>query len=265
MFTKKWALADVQWVKEGSRHINVFKITHPHRQQQLMIVPTPRFATSEFYETWVYQPYVKDHQLRIGDDIYGPLNVAIARTLMGKTFKRYPDYAYFRLVDLPDCIENGLTRRVFVAKENFFSTPLGIKFVTTPQWRDRHTAWVARRIIGLVGERYLSHPHESQRSYVLLLPPAQVPAAITALQSLGFEVSDRTSAEVGKEEVLTVLERSGWVGSMFFLCYLGFYFILFLCNETLRVKRAYLAYMDDLRALQQKKKEQEEADRREFQ
>lgn len=260
---RKWNLSDVLIRKNGEQFVTILKLSHPTRQQRLTIVPTPRYATKTFYNAWVYQTYARDHQLRMSDDIYTPFHVPIARTLMGKRFDKYPALSYFRLVDMPDCIENNITRREFVARERLFKSSMWRK-TTTPAWRDKRVGWVAREVHRQVGERYLGHPHPKDQSHVWLLVPAQVPAAVNALVALGFTVDDKRVECIGPEADLDKLDRYASIANGCILSYCLLLLSIFVVNESYRLYKAYFAYLDEVREIIEKQKRRQEAERESY-
>jgi hypothetical protein len=262
MFARKFSLADVQSVKEGVREVTVFKLAHPHRQQQITIVPTPRIASHDYYKDWVYQPYVKDNRLFISDDLFSPLYVYPLRPLRSRG--KMGNLMYFRLVDFPDCVDVNMTRREYLQKELTFRSPPLRLFFTTPEFRDRHVGWVRHRVFRIVGEKYLTHPHETHRSNVFVISPAATVAALNALQELGFEVTNRVSVPVGEDKKIEELSKSAWIGNMVCISYLFWLQLTVLFYVLKGLKTSYDEHQVALAAAKKSVEGPREAERREF-
>lgn len=241
---KTWRLKDVLFAEGAKQVVRVLKVDHPFRRQRITIVPTPRYATEEFLNDWVYQPYVKEHVMYVSNDIYNPFYVFLCRVLLRKG--RFPEYAYFHPMGLPDCVDVNLSRRSFIKKEQPFKTPMSTILLTTNRFRDAHHPWVSRRVVNVVGEQYVVHPKEDKQSMVFLLPPAYVPDAVNALQGLGFSVADTVTAPVGETSTITQLNSWSNKCQLLVLGYLWFLIVLFVVGESRHVHELFQDYKREL-------------------
>ena len=241
-FAKRLITAkDVVRVEDGRQLVSILKIDHPHRQQRLMIVPTPRFASEDFYKEWCYQPYVKDHNLLVSNDIFNPAYMSVPRLVLANTTK-YGDVKYFTPVNMPDGIDSNVDRRDYVQRERPFGTPAPFILLTTNGFRDSWHPWVNRRIRKLVGERYVTHPHETEQSYVLLLPPAYAASAANSLQELGFKISDKVVVDAGDQTGVKALLFYGDVAQFAVLSYFWIIIVVMIMNESRRFMGAFRDY-----------------------
>ncbi|KAK7198665.1 hypothetical protein NESM_000830100 [Novymonas esmeraldas] len=242
--TKTWRLKDVLLTNGAEQVVRVLKVDHPFRRQRITIVPTPRYAKESYLADWVYQPYVKEHMMYISNDIYNPFYVFLCRALLRKG--RFPGYAYFHPMGLPDCVDVDLSRRAFIKKEQPFKTPMSTILLTTNHFRDRHHPWVSRRVVSIVGENYVVHPKEDKQSMVFVLPPAYVPEAVNALQSLGFTVADAATTSIGDTATLSQLQRWSNACQRLVLAYLWFLIALFIVGESRHVHQLFQDYKREL-------------------
>ncbi|CAJ1009310.1 hypothetical protein Q4I28_004624 [Leishmania naiffi] len=242
--TKTWRLKDVLFDQGAEQVVRVLKIDHPFRRQRITIVPTPRYAKETYLTDWVYQPYVKKHIMYVSNDIYNPFYVFLCRALFRKG--KFPEYAYFHPMGLPDCIEVNLSRRDFIKKEQPFKTPLSTILMTTNHFRDSHHPWVSRRVLKIVGEQYVVHPRNDKQSLVFVLPPSYVPDVVNTLQSLGFTVADTVTASIG--EATTITKLNGWSNKcqLLVLGYLWFLLVLFIVGESRHIHRLFQDYKREL-------------------
>ena len=73
----------------------------------------------------------------------------------------------------------------------------------------------------LVGTQHLYHPGaEFGNNYVVFVEPSQTLAALTALEEVGFYVSEAIEHDVGEEAKLQKLHFVGRVGNGLFLFYM---------------------------------------------
>eukprot|EP00760_Papus_ankaliazontas_P033158 PhM_4_TR6208/c0_g1_i1/m.89209 len=217
-----------QIVKDGQRHIKVMRFDHPHRHQRVIVVPTPRYASREFYDDWVYQPYIKDNELVIADDIFAPLHVAAGRLLLSRT----PGIVYFHPGNMPGPLDTNLTRREFYRRDGIMRSPFLRLIFFTVHFRDLNHPWVRKSVRQLVGEKYLVHPNET-KTFVLLVNPHWADTAKTALEELGFAVGEVNEVPAGNDEHVRLLETAGdWFN--FFLC--GYLWTLIIICTTAQGK-----------------------------
>ncbi|AIN99114.1 hypothetical protein LPMP_252520 [Leishmania panamensis] len=242
--TKTWRLKDVLFDQGAEQVVRVLKIDHPFRRQRITIVPTPRYAKETYLTDWVYQPYVKKHIMYVSNDIYNPFYVFLCRALFRKG--KFPEYAYFHPMGLPDCIEVNLSRRVFIKKEQPFKTPLSTIFMTTNHFRDSHHPWVSRRVLKIVGEQYVVHPRNDKQSLVFVLPPSYVPDVVNTLQGLGFAVADTVTASIGEATIITKLNSWSNKCQLLVLGYLWFLLVLFIVGESRHIHRLFQDYKREL-------------------
>lgn len=241
---KTWRLKDILYRSEGDEVARILKIHHPFRQQRVTIVPAPRYAKEEYYNDWVYQPYVNEHMMYVSNDIYNPFYVFFCRTMLRKG--RLPGYAYFHPMGFPDCIDLNLTRRNFIKKEQPFKTPMSTILLTSNRFRDAHHPWVSKRVLAIVGEQYVVHPREDKQSLVFILPPAYIPDAVNTLQSLGFSVADTATAHIGEVVSLEQLERWSNRCQLLVLSYLWLLIALFVVGESRHVYNLFQDYKREL-------------------
>ena len=211
----------------NERVVAILKLTHPTRQQRVVVVPCPRIALNSFYVDWAYQPYVKEHQLLLSFDIFSPLFAFGARSVIDRNKDSYEGIKTFSAMRIPGPAEQDVTRGI-VAKRTHVMRPWVVQQIfTTARFRDRHHKYVRHAVLRLVGESYLNHPaRESDGSFVFLLPPAQAATALRALDELGFEVSDSTDAPAGNADSIGRLERYSSIGEAGVLLYLYINIIL---------------------------------------
>lgn len=245
ILTKKvWRVKDIIRTEGTQDIVSILKISHPFRQQRITIVPAPRYAVEEYYTDWVYQPYVKDHIMYASNDIYNPFYVFYCRYLLKRN--RFPAYAYFHPMGLPDCIEVNMSRREFLKRELPLKTPLSTILLTTNSFRDKHHPWVPRKVLGIVGENYVVHPRKEKQSLVFVVPPAYVPDIVNTLQGVGFQVTESATAPIGETETLQRLERWSrncqWVA----LAYLWFLIALFIVGESRHVNELFQDYKREM-------------------
>ncbi|CBH09864.1 hypothetical protein, conserved [Trypanosoma brucei gambiense DAL972] len=241
---KKWRVQDIIRTEEKKYLASVLKVTHPFRKQQIVIVPAPRYALDSYYSEWVYQPYAKEHKLYVSNDIFNPTHVYLARILLRRNI--FPGYAYFHPMGFPDCIDLNLTRREFISREQPIRTPMLLLLLTPNMYRERFHSWVGRRVLNIVGERYVTHPSEDNRSLMFILPPAYVPDAVNVLQSLGFNVTDHTTAVVGDTDTVDKLNKWGDMAQVVALAYIWFMFVLLVVNESHRMEKMFEEYKREL-------------------
>ncbi|EPY29355.1 hypothetical protein AGDE_09997 [Angomonas deanei] len=244
---KTWRLKDILLQEGDEQVVRILNVTHPFRKQRLTIIPSPPFAKEEYYNDWVYQPYVKEHVMYVSNDIYNPFYVFPCRILFNRG--KYPDYAYFHPMGFPDCIDVNLTRRTFLKREQPFKTPTAAILLTSNHVRDRRHPWVRRKVLGIVGEQYVLHPRDDLLSMVMVLPPAYIPDVLNTLQEVGFQVSNTTSASIGKTETIEQLNSYGNKGQTLVLLYLWFLIALFVFGES---KHVYDLFQDYKREMVEK-------------
>ncbi|KAG8347974.1 hypothetical protein ERJ75_001601200 [Trypanosoma vivax] len=241
---KKWRLQDIIREEGANQVVSVLKFSHPCRMQRVVIVPTPRYALESYYNDWVYQPYAKNHRMYVSNDIFNPTYVYLARILLRRNF--FPDYAYFHPMRFPDSVDVNLPRRTFASREMPIKTPILSLLLVPVLWRDRRHTWFNRRVLKIVGDRYVSHPAEGQQSLMLIMPPAYAADAANTLQGLGFKVVDHTTAVIGEEAVLGKLSRWSDIAQLIALVYIWFMIVLFFVNESRRLQRMFTEYKRDL-------------------
>lgn len=241
---KTWRLQDIIRVEGSEQIVNIIKVNHPFRRQRIVIIPAPRYAKVEYYNEWVYQPYVKEHIMHVSNDIYNPFYVFYCRTLLRRD--RFPEYAYFHPMRFPDCVEVNLTRREFIKREQPFRTPTASILLTSTRFRDRYHPWVPRRVTKIVGEQYVVHPRDNVQSMVLVLPPALIPDVVNTLQGLGFNVAESTTASIGETETLRLLNSWSNKGQLMVLGYLWFLISLFVMGESEHVQVLFHQYKREM-------------------
>ncbi|AYU79591.1 hypothetical protein conserved [Leishmania donovani] len=241
---KTWRLRDVLFNEGTEQVVRVLKIDHPFRRQRITIVPTPRYAREAYLTDWVYQPYVKEHIMYVSNDIYNPFYVFLCRSLLRKG--KFPEYAYFHPMGLPDCVDVNLSRRAFIKKEQPFKTPMSTILMTTNHFRDSHHPWVSRRTVNIVGEQYVVHPKEDKQSMVFVLPPAYVPDVVNTLQGLGFAVADTVTASIGDAAIINKLNSWSDKCQLLVLGYLWFLLALFIIGESRHIRQLFQDYKREL-------------------
>lgn len=241
-----WTIKDILKTnaETGETQTTILKFDHPHRLQRVMIVPTPRFASESFYKDWCYQPYVKDHQLRVSNDIFNPAYVAIPRILINTN--RIKGLKYFTPLYMPDAIDNNVSRRVFINREQNFNTFTPLMMLTTNTFRERWHPWIAKKTRKLVGERYLSHPKEDKQSFVVLVPPQYAVTMANTLQGLGFKLADSAEVPTGETKSLKKLYFWGDFCQFAVLSYFWIVITVMIINESIRMYhnlREYQAHL----------------------
>ncbi|ESL11754.1 hypothetical protein TRSC58_00488 [Trypanosoma rangeli SC58] len=245
LFGKKtWRLQDVMRTDETQELVSILKITHPFRKQRIVVVPAPRYAKESYYHDWVYQPYVKEHRMFVSNDIFNPTSVYLARILIRCGF--FPGYAYFHPMGFPDCIDLNLTRREFILREQPLKAPMPLVLLTPNFFRAKRHPWVARKVIKIVGEQYVTHPREEHQSMLFVIPPEYVPDAVNTLQNLGFQVTDHTTAVAGEAAVLSKLNRWSDIAQLVVLGYVWFMIALFFVNESRRMQTMFHEYKREM-------------------
>ncbi|ORC76712.1 putative trans-sialidase [Trypanosoma theileri] len=245
LFGKKtWRVQDIVRTDGGKEVLSILKISHPFRKQRIVVVPAPAFAQESYYTDWVYQPYAKEHRMFVSNDIFNPTYVYLARILIRRGI--FPGYAYFHPMGFPDCVDLNLSRREFIAREQPLKTPMPLLLLTPNLLRQNSHPWIARRVLNIVGEQYVTHPREEHQSMMFILPPAYVPSAVNTLQSLGFQVTDHTTAVAGEVETLQKLNRWSDIAQLVALGYIWFMALLFIVNESRRVESMFQDYKREM-------------------
>ena len=245
----KWTFNEIIKTNEASGEVSttILKFDHPYRMQRVMVVPVPRFATEQFYKDWCYQPYVKDHQLRVSNDIFNPAFVAIPRlVLQADKAGFYQGLKYFTPLYMPDAIDNNVSRRVFISREQNFNTFTPFMMLTTNNFREKWHPWIARKTKKLVGERYLSHPKEDKQSFVVLVCPHYAATMANTLQGLGFRVADSVEVPTGSAKPLKRLHFWGDFCLFAVLSYFWIVISVMIVNESLRFWAALRKYQAHL-------------------
>ncbi|ESS67370.1 hypothetical protein TCDM_03996 [Trypanosoma cruzi Dm28c] len=241
---KTWRVQDIIRTDGTQEIVSILKITHPFRRQRIVVVPAPRFAQESYYNDWVYQPYAKEHRMYVSNDIFNPTYVYLARILIRRGV--FPGYAYFHPMGFPDCIDLNLTRREFIAREQPLKTPMLLILLTPNMFRYKRHPWIPRRVINIVGEQYVTHPREEHQSMLFVLPPEYIPDAVNTLQSLGFQVTEHTTAVAGEAKTLKKLLHWSDIAQLVVLGYLWFMVALFFLNESQRMQRMFHEYKREM-------------------
>ncbi|RNF27712.1 putative trans-sialidase [Trypanosoma conorhini] len=118
--------------------------------------------------------------------------------------------------------------------------------LTPNAFRVKRHPWIARRVIAIVGEQYVTHPREEHQSMLFVLPPEYIPDAVNTLQSLGFQVTDHTAAVAGEAATLHKLNRWSNIAQLVALGYVWFMIALFVMNESRRVQTMFHEYKREM-------------------
>jgi hypothetical protein len=204
----------------NERVVTVVKLTHPTRQQRVVVIPCPRVGLESFYLDWAYQPYLKEHQLLLNFDIYHPAYFFGGRLLMDRNKEKFAGIKGFSVLRMPGPGEQDVTRAA-LRKRTFFSRPSIIaQTFTTAAYRDRKTNYTKKILLQMIGDKYLTHPtREADGSFVLLLPPCHAAGAMQVLGDLGFEVADTTDALIGDADKIEAVEKYCRMGEALWLAY----------------------------------------------
>ena len=238
-------------VVEGIRKVRITHYAHDVRHQSVMLIPIPRFAEKKFYDDWCYQPYMRNHEMIMSDDIFAPLQVAPIRFII----HRFPSLSYFHPGNMPAPLELGISRREFMKKEVMMRSPfLHLVLLTANAREKRCRFFVERHIRGLLGETYMAHPGGEQKnqshrtqakieSFVFLLNPAWIPYAMEALSRLEFRMTDCKEVDVGKHQDLIAIEQT----ANFFNCTVLYYLLFLFIICTMASLRSFMIYGKEIR------------------
>ncbi|KNH05298.1 hypothetical protein XU18_3617, partial [Perkinsela sp. CCAP 1560/4] len=141
-------------VKEGERYVTVRRLTHPIRNQSIMLVPVPSFASHTFYDEWCYQPYVKHHTLVVCHDIATPT----ARTGLRVFLRDGSKIRAFFPGSLPSPATLDMTRKEFFKRFRYLkASVLRLTFLTA-QYRDKTCErTVIQGLRSLFDQQYMYH------------------------------------------------------------------------------------------------------------
>merc|ERR1712100_144612 len=102
-------------------------------------------------------------------------------------------------------------------------TPIFRMFGLSTHQRDKpefHANYIRKKMHKLVGTQHLYHPGaEFGNNYVVFVPPSETLTALSALEEVGFYVSEAIEHDVGEEEKLERLHNVGRIGNALFLTY----------------------------------------------
>lgn len=242
---KVWKTADIFRATDGGEMlVSILKLSHPHRKQQITLIPIPRVASGEYYKEWVYQPYAKESVLYVSNEIFVPTSTFVPRILLRRNF--FPGFEYFTPAKLPDSVDMNISRAELYKREKSISGS-GLKItMLLNTYRDRRHRWLPKRLRSIVGERYVTHPRESEQSLVLMLPPGYAATSVNTFQSLGFTVADRVDVPCGKADELLKLTQYAQVGQTVAVCYLWFLLLLVVWHQTQVTMEAFAEYKRDV-------------------
>ena len=216
-------ITDFAWVKDGRRVVKVMKLNHTERQQVVTLIPTPRIATQQFYDDWLYQPYLKDHLFAVSDDTLAIVYNPPTRWMCGKG--KWKDVEPVSLLRIPDALDCGLTNTEgYNRSKSIFSHWRSMMFVPI-SWRDQRPAWLKRQFTKLLGKTYLVHPVERDRSYVVVIPAPQANHAVATLNNMGFVESTSVEVDAGPDDQVSDVERACDLFNKIF----NVYFIAIVC------------------------------------
>lgn len=250
--------------ENGIRWVRSYKIMHPTRQQRIFLVSVPRFAYKAFYHDWTYVPYMKTSVLAICSDIdFPPFHQSFARRFALKNNQEeFGDYDAFCVLNLSDSVDSNISRREAYQRFRILRAPLPRMLLLSTHMRELpkyHASYVTRRIQKLVGTQHLYHPGaEFGNSYVVFIPPSQTLTAVSALEQMGFYVSEAIEHDVGEDAKLQKLHNVGRFGNGLLLVYLYGLCLLLLAaliktvkddveknkDEYLRIKAEMIAKAD---------------------
>lgn len=242
------ALSDYLWTSaEGRRMVKVVKMTHPIRLQTLTLVPVPRIASAQFYDEWVYQPYLKEHIVAITDDITPLTWTPVATWKCGKP--ETADIEPCNLSEIPDALDCGVTAQWGNARiKKLWSSWLSMMFIPI-KLRDKNPRWLRGRIRSLLGEQYTVHPAETDRSYVFLFPAPQTAHFLKHLTQMGFTESESVSVDAGPAATIDPVESAC---DKFNLVFIIYYTFLVLTAVIALQKYTYEIGLEEMRKLRER-------------
>lgn len=211
--------------ENGIRWVRSFKVSHPTRQQRIFLVTVPRFAYKAFYNDWTYVPYMKTSILTVCSDIdFPPFHQGFGRRFCLKMQKEeFKDYDAFYVGNLSDSVDSNISRREAYQRFKILRTPIFRMFGLSTHLRDKpefHASYIKNKIQKLVGTQHLYHPGaEFGNSYVVFIAPSQTLTALTALEEIGFYVSEAIEHDVGEDAKLQRLHLVGRIGNGMLLTY----------------------------------------------
>jgi hypothetical protein len=202
---KQWT-ANELYFREGNQMFSrILKLHHKNRDQHVTIVTTPRIASIQFYKDWVHQPYAKDNQQYTALDLFHPFANWIIRPLRNRG--KFGQHTYFNPAGMPEAMSMGLSRLEHLRRSSFIAPPLRYPIFTTHAFRDKHHAWLPKRLRNIMGDTNLAKPSERDRSIVFLLPPYYAETTIRFLSEIGFKQNDVVDVACGDADTLTTMSK----------------------------------------------------------
>ncbi len=207
---------------DGLTYTSIYKITHPHRRQKLMVIALPRYAYKSFYSDWVDQPYQKEHTVWYGDDLQAAEDMLLVRHVIRNRKMEITYYSYF---NTPDSLQAGITRKQLWNRTRLLRTPL-FQRLCIPSWiREKNHPWVPNLAKKVVGENYLLHPSmedSTAHSFVVICNANYAHVFLNTLLDLNFEVADVHQTAIGKTEEVERLTQVAKYSGTVVACYLWF-------------------------------------------